>query len=123
MPRYIDADALYESTAEWEASALAKIEELNRTPLEEMTDEERAEWRRWTAILGERTAFKFDVADAPTIDVPDRKVGEWIWDDEMGVFLCSSCKNGWKDQPTLMGKPLFEWCPVCGAEMKNGEVE
>lgn len=51
----------------------------------------------------------------------ERKRGKWIWDDEMGVFLCSSCKNGWKDQPTLMGKPLFEWCPVCGAMMSKGE--
>ena len=70
--RPIDADALYERTAEWEASAFAKTEELNRTPLEEMTDEERAEWRRWTAILGERSAFKHDVFDAPTIDVPQQ---------------------------------------------------
>ena len=63
--RLIDADALYEKTAEWEASALAQIEKLNRTPLEEMNEDELAEWLRWTAIWGERSAFKHDVADAP----------------------------------------------------------
>ena len=60
-----------------------------------------------------------DIGNQPIIE--ERKKGKWIWDDEMGVFLCSSCKNGWKDQPTLMGKPLFEWCPVCGAEMEVEE--
>jgi len=80
MARYIDADALYERTAEWEASALAYIEKLNRTPLEEMDEDERAEWRRWTAILGERSAFKHDVADAPTADVVE-------------VVRCKDCKH------------------------------
>ena len=75
MSRYIDADALYEQTAEWEEQAMAQVERLNRT-----TDEgEMAEWRKWTAILGERTAFKFDVADAPTADVVE-------------VVRCKDCK-------------------------------
>lgn len=66
--RLVDADELYEKTAEWEASALAKIEELNRTPLEEMDDAQKNLWRKWTAILNERSAFKHDVFDAPTIE-------------------------------------------------------
>ena len=78
MPRYIDANALYERTAEWEASALEYVEKLKRTPLEEMDADEMDEWRRWTAILGERSAFKHDVADAPTADVVEiKKEGEW----------------------------------------------
>ena len=72
--RLIDADELYERTAEWEAQAEAYIENLNRTPLDEMTEDEKSEWRRWTAIMGERTAFKHDVADAPTIEAEPR----WI---------------------------------------------
>lgn len=99
--RLIDADALYESTAEWEASAFAKIEELNRTPLEEMTDEERAEWRIWTAILNERSAFKHDVFDAPTIDVHDRKVGKWT---ERKVIEDSNAIEEWQSAR----------CSVCG---------
>lgn len=54
----------------------------------------------------------------PAADVAPVRHGGWEWDEEMGVFLCSSCGNGWKEQPTLMGKPLYEWCPVCGAKME-----
>ena len=117
MTRYIDANALYERTAEWEASALAYIEELNRTPLGEMDEDEKAEWRRWTAILGERSAFKHDVADAPTADVRENvhahwdrvemKKGEWR-------HTCSKCKATWGSED---GELDFNFCPNCGAEM------
>ena len=60
--RLINADRLYEKTAEWEAAALAQVERY-------ISDEENVfEWERWTTILNERTAFKHDVADAPTVD-------------------------------------------------------
>lgn len=59
--RLIDADALYEKTAEWEAKALAMLE---RT----INDEDTDDWKKWTLILQERSAFKHDIADAPTID-------------------------------------------------------
>ncbi len=58
--RLIDADALYEQTAEWEATALAQVER-------HMNDEDLTEWRKWSVILQERSAFKHDIADAPTI--------------------------------------------------------
>ena len=78
--RLIDADALYERTAEWEAQASAHIEWLIREPIEEMTEHDKSEWKRWTAIMGERTAFKHDVADAPTIEV------------EPEIIRCKDCK-------------------------------
>lgn len=138
--RLIDGDALYESTAEWEASAFAKIEELNRTPLEEMDDAEKALWRKWTAILNERTAFKQDVFDAPTIESckywdsessfcalskpsaePD---GMWeiIHPGETGYsagdFRCSVC-----GQPNICYH-LTKYCCNCGARMVNrGKVK
>ena len=58
--RLIDADALYEKTAEWEAQALHMVEQT-------MNDEDKSEWHRWSAVLTERSAFKYDVADMPTI--------------------------------------------------------
>ncbi len=61
----IDRNALYEKTAEWEATALHMVEKT-------INDEDTAKWKRWSAILTERSAFKFDVADAPTI-VPAEK--------------------------------------------------
>ena len=48
--------------------------------------------------------------------------GEWIWLDTDG-FICSTCGNGYKSQPTCMGKPMFEYCPFCGAKMKGVEDE
>ena len=52
----------------------------------------------------------------------DRPQGEWFKDDE-GTFICSACGSGYKDQPTLMGKPMFKWCPLCGARMKGADDE
>ena len=56
------------------------------------------------------------------VEVADRPQGEWFKDDE-GTFLCSACGSGYKDQPTLMGKPMFKWCPLCGARMKGTDDE
>ena len=128
--RPIDADALYESTAAWEESALTRIEELNKTPLDEMDDAQRALWIKWTAILNERTAFKHDVLDAPTIDVePKRKKGKWIRGDAAPHRIyCSNCyatyipNDMWlswttdgKDYPRLPRN----FCPNCGADMRH----
>ena len=126
MPRYIDAKALYEQTAGWEASALSKIEEFNRIPLEEMTDEERAEWRRWTAILGERSAFKRDVADAPTADVVERKRGKWIKYKDRACWYCSECTadNYYayiRDCDSGEYEQQDKFCPNCGADMRGEE--
>lgn len=60
--RLIDADALYEKTAEWEAQALCVIEKT-------MNDEDKSEWRKWSVVLTERLAFKHVIADAPSVDV------------------------------------------------------
>ena len=52
--------ALYEKTAEWEAQALHMVE-LH------LHDDDKSEWRKWSTVLTERTAFKQDVADAPAV--------------------------------------------------------
>ena len=44
------------------------------------------------------------------------KRGKWI--DNGEAFICSECRSGYKEQPTLMGKPMFEFCPMCGAKME-----
>lgn len=74
MSRYIDGEKLYESVAEWEAQALHMVEVT-------MNDEDLTEWRRWSAILKERSAFKFDVADMPTVDAVE-------------VVRCKECRWG-----------------------------
>ena len=61
--RLIDADELLNKTAELEAVALEQVAKYG--PL---SDIHPGEWHRWDAILTERTAFKYDLMDAPTID-------------------------------------------------------
>lgn len=60
--RLIDARALYERTAEWEAQALAQVEKLDPR-----VENQRRGWVHWSAVLTERSAFKHDLMDAPTI--------------------------------------------------------
>lgn len=62
----IDRNKLYEKTAEWEAQALHMVEVT-------MNDEDTTEWRKWSTVLAERSAFKFDVADAPAIIPADKE--------------------------------------------------
>jgi len=50
-----------------------------------------------------------------------RHTGYWRESDEL--FFCSACNNGYKNQPTLMGQPMFEYCPICGSKMKKGGVK
>ena len=59
----IDKEKLYERTAEWESQAINQVQKL----MHRDDAEGKAEWRRWSAILNERTAFKYDVADAPVV--------------------------------------------------------
>lgn len=80
MPRYINKEVLYNKAANWEAKAMIQLDKLNKIPFGEMTQEEYIAWRVWSAVYQERTAFKHDVADAPTADVVE-------------VVRCKDCKR------------------------------
>ena len=61
------------------------------------------------------------IGDAPTIE-PMRKRGKWISADAIfgGVpFYCSECGENTRD--TVMGKPRWNYCPNCGADMRGEE--
>ena len=73
MEELISKKDLFEKTAEWEAQALNLVDvydpEKNPNNLEK--------WHQWSNILRERTAFKHDVMDAPTIiEMPDTGIGD-----------------------------------------------
>lgn len=59
--RLIDANTLFKRAVKLEAVALEQARKY------EPLDNPR-EWRIWSAILTERTAFKFDLMDAPIIE-------------------------------------------------------
>ena len=75
MPRYIDAidaDELIRRTAELEAVALEQVAKYEPS-------EDHENWKVWSAILTERTAFKYDLIDAPIVDAVE-------------VVRCKDCK-------------------------------
>lgn len=63
--------------------------------------------------------FEKCLEEQPTVQ-PQRMRGRWMESDTDG-FVCSVCRNGYKMQPTIMGEPMFEFCPCCGADMRETE--
>lgn len=123
--RLIDANALYEKACDLEAQALDYAVKISHD------EEKREEWLRWSAILAERTAFKHDVYDAPTIE-PERKTGEWIkvhghvTPGGDPVWKCSECGKGvhvYGIENGTYGADISDgqWvsCPNCGADMRG----
>lgn len=58
-----------------------------------------------------------DIDHAPTVDPV--KHGRWKpFDLTWGrsVYYCTSCGEA-GEVPTEMGKPIYEFCPYCGAKM------
>jgi len=64
---------------------------------------------------------------APTIE-PERKKGKWLPDNINPYeirFVCSECKES-QAVPTIgftAYKPIWNWCPLCGADMRGGDAE
>lgn len=107
--RLINADELYEKACDLEAQALSHVEKI-------MHDEEKhEEWKIWSAILAERSAFKHDVFDAPTIE-PERETATWIIDCGYPQHCwCSNCNHRFD----LFDPKSIHFCPNCGREMKT----
>lgn len=87
MSDLIDKKALYNSFADLEAMALEQVKKY--VPHEDLT-----EWRIWSTILAERTAYKHDVFDAPIVDAEP-------------VVRCKECKHYYAD-PWGYGNCVFE---------------
>ena len=117
--RTIDGDVLFERACNLEAQALEYVGKI-------VNDESKIEeWKIWSAILAERTAFKHDVFDAPTIE-PERKKGKWIDCDGSEHWKCDKCgcrAGYWFNEENSssweldMSEWLSNFCPNCGADM------
>lgn len=120
--RAIDGEPLYEKACDLEAQALAYVIKIanDETKIEE--------WRIWSAILVERTAFKQDIFDAPEvkqrceecetfnktrllIPQPERKKGKWINIREGNRADCDQCGQS--------GRVWMNFCFSCGSEMEG----
>jgi len=87
----IDREVLYEKACGLEAQAVQALAYVGKIANDETKIEE---WRIWSAILAERTAFKHDIFDAPEVK-PEMK---WIpcserLPEEFGEYLAYR-KNG-----------------------------
>lgn len=59
------------------------------------------------------------IENAPTIE--ERKTGKWLPDNTNMYeirFVCSNCKES-QVVPTIGYKPIWDWCPNCGADMRE----
>ena len=62
-----------------------------------------------------------EIEQLPPIQ-PEPKRGKWIHHPEIGwgeTWLCDQC--GEKTTSTVMGKPRANFCPNCGADMRQRE--
>lgn len=50
-----------------------------------------------------------------------QKTGKWVITKRNGI-LCGVCHSGLRRMPTIVGRPIFRYCPFCGAEME-GEAD
>ena len=114
MADLIDRQALYEKTAEVEASALHMVEKL----LHSEDLDEIKECAMWSLLLSVSKEFKHDLEDVPSAE-PERKTGRW----KLGPFdrirgywaTCSACER------TSFGGGKY--CPNCGALMEGVDDE
>lgn len=64
-----------------------------------------------------------DVQHAPTVEPRPR--GEWLPDNRNYYeerFVCSVCRKSY-EVDTCMGDPTWDFCPGCGADMREEEQE
>ena len=130
--RLIDADALYEQTVEWEAQSLAQVAKLDHR-----VENQRRVWEHSSTVLAERTAFKHDIADMPTIIEAEEgnlstafqslsknaepvKRGKWIYDNQFHWYRASCSECGYKRVTDIKAEKWNGWkyCPNCGAKME-----
>lgn len=76
-----------------------------------------------SVILEDKKTIGQIIDEQPTIE-PEHKTGHWVKSDMQrwyDIWLCSEC--GEKTDSSVMSKPRYKYCPMCGAEMYGGEQE
>lgn len=102
MADLIERKPLYERAARLEAEALDYASKLiERGSNGEATSEE---WRIWSAVLAERTAFKHDVFDAPSA--------------KPKIVRCKDCEHYWAS-----AELCTKWTRHCGGMGYCDEAE
>lgn len=110
--RLVDVEPLFERAVELEAVALEQVRKYEPS-------EKPIEWNRWSGILGERTAFKYDLMDAPTIDAEPIRHGRWELSPFDGYWTCNKCGNKYPYHGNMKN---MNYCPNCGAKMDEVKI-
>ncbi len=79
-------------------------------------DENGLHSERWCGIMDSKGV----IVNTPSVS--DRPQGEWIeFDTKWGrsLYYCTNCMET-SEVPTAFGKPLYDFCPKCGAIMTGG---
>lgn len=82
------------------------------------------EWERNEISNGDWILIRQLINEEPTIDAVEVVRGEWIHNPQIGwgeTWVCSIC--GEKTTSSIMGKPRYKYCPMCGANMDGEEAE
>lgn len=96
------------------------MDEMALTLNSPITDEQ---WDMITDVDFDNTdKITFHTKHGKEVEFVKRKTGRWIHHPEIGygeTWLCSEC--GEKTVSTIMGKPRYKWCPMCGCKMEDDE--
>ncbi len=71
-------------------------------------------------VLANRPTERDSIIVAVRKAFAEPKMGKWVSADAIfgGVpFYCSECGENTRD--TVMGKPRYNFCPMCGAKMEG----
>ena len=75
---------------------------------------------RLDAYVSQRNQVNYDIYTINNLPAAQPKRGKWIHHPEIGwgeTWLCDQC--GEKTTSTVMGKPRANFCPHCGADMRE----
>ena len=70
--------------------------------------------------------FERNIKNAPTIDAVSARLGRWItcedgWGDV--CYQCSECGQEWCLNDGTPAENNMNYCPTCGADMREGEKD
>lgn len=84
----------------------------------------KEEWRINAELFGKQFDEALDLA-IKALEEQKRPKGVWLESNKGAFgfqdFACSNCHTEIKDMPTAMTTPIYNYCPTCGAKMKEEE--
>lgn len=87
-----------------ELEALNNLEEFEWCDTCKEYDQEAHCCHRWSKVINNT--------------VKEIKNHTGFWEKVGDYFRCSDCRTEFKEMPTVMGKPVYKFCPECGVRLE-----